>query len=233
MKEKFEISKYTITAGLATPKRFAFISDTHNLSCEETLERIANENIEGILIAGDIIHDNEHYRQGIAFLSAAVNVAPTFCSIGNHELRYQGDVREMIRNAGAILLDDSDFWLDGIRLGGLTSVTTEIRHKQPPNLQWLTEFSQKDGYKVLLCHHPEYYPDFIRDLPINLILSGHAHGGQWRIFGWGAYAPGQGIFPKYTSGLYENRLLVCRGLANPHVIPRINNRPEVIILTLQ
>ena len=81
---------------------------------------------------------------------------------------------------------------------------------------------------MLLCHHPEYYPKYIKDLPVDLTLSGHAHGGQWRLFGRGAYAPGQGIFPKYTAGVYENRLLVSRGLGNLYIVPKINNPPEIL-----
>jgi len=89
---------------------------------------------------------------------------------------------------------------------------------------------KKDGYKILLCHQPEHYDKYVRKYPIQLTLSGHAHGGQWRFFGRGVYAPGQGLFPKFTSGLYEGKLLVSRGLANPQKIPKIGNREELILL---
>ena len=94
-----------------------------------------------------------------------------------------------------------------------------------------SEFSEEDGITILLCHHPEYYDRYIRAFSVDLTLAGHAHGGQWRLFGQGLFAPGQGLFPRYTSGLYEDRLLVSRGMANvPKWIPRINNRPELILL---
>ena len=73
----------------------------------------------------------------------------------------------------------------------------------------------------------------IKPLPIDLTLSGHAHGGQWRFFGRGVFSPGQGLFPKYTSGMYDGgRFIVGRGLGNPIIIPRIFNSPEVLVIRL-
>ncbi|MBQ3816071.1 MAG: metallophosphoesterase, partial [Clostridia bacterium] len=60
------------------------------------------------------------------------------------------------------------------------------------------------GFHILLCHHPEYWEPLVHGRRIELTVSGHAHGGQWRIFGRGVYAPGQGLFPRYTSGLYRS-----------------------------
>jgi len=89
------------------------------------------------------------------------------------------------------------------------------------------------GYKILLCHHPEYYERYIRGLDIDLTLSGHAHGGQIRIFGQGLFAPGQGILPQVTSGLYDGRLIVSRGLCNTAwPIPRLNNETELVMVEL-
>ena len=68
---------------------------------------------------------------------------------------------------------------------------------------------------------------------VDLIISGHAHGGQWRVFGRGIFAPGQGLFPKYTSGLHEGRLIISRGTSNTGgVIPRIGNPCEVVCITI-
>ena len=131
------------------------------------------------------------------------------------------------------LLRDEDVVFKGVRIGGVSSVTAYSDEQILLNHRFLKEFSQKDGFKILLCHHPEYYEDHIRLYNIDLILSGHAHGGQWRFFGRGVYAPGQGILPKYTSGLYEERLLVGRGLGNHHIIPRINNKKELIFITVE
>ena len=85
----------------------------------------------------------------------------------------------------------------------------------------------------LLCHHPEYWPRYVRDLPVDLTLSGHAHGGQIRLFGQGLFAPGQGLFPRYTSGVHEGRLVISRGLANTTRIPRLFNPTELVCVHLQ
>ena len=92
----------------------------------------------------------------------------------------------------------------------------------------LDAFCAAPGYRILLCHHPEYYSKYLRDLDIPLILSGHAHGGQVRIFGHGLYSPGQGVLPKLTSGVKDGRLVISRGLANRQKIPRLFNPPEIV-----
>ena len=91
-----------------------------------------------------------------------------------------------------------------------------------------------------MCHHPEYWcmqPPMLKDHPIDLVLSGHAHGGQIRLFGQGLFAPGQGLLPRYTGGLYEGphgNMIVSRGLANtaPPPIPRLFNPREVVTIRL-
>jgi len=104
-----------------------------------------------------------------------------------------------------------------------------------PFAAWLEDFERQEGYKILLCHHPEYWrlrEPFLAERAIDLVLSGHAHGGQVRLFGRGIYAPGQGLFPRYTGGVYENRLVVSRGLSNTTIFPRLFNPPEVVFIRL-
>lgn len=84
------------------------------------------------------------------------------------------------------------------------------------------------GYRILLCHHPEYYPRYLMGRKIDLILSGHAHGGQWRIGQQGIYAPGQGLLPRLTSGVVDRKLVISRGLFNRAMIPRVNNPTEIV-----
>lgn len=98
-----------------------------------------------------------------------------------------------------------------------------------PAADWLDDFERLPGYKILLSHHPEYYPSHLADRNIDLILSGHAHGGQWRFRGHGLFAPGQGWFPRLTSGAH-GKLVISRGLSNTTMIPRINNPPEVVYI---
>ncbi|MEG2857947.1 MAG: metallophosphoesterase, partial [Clostridia bacterium] len=92
-------------------------------------------------------------------------------------------------------------------------------------------------FTILLSHRPELFDEYAK-CDFDLVLSGHAHGGQWRIPGIlnGLYAPGQGLFPKHAGGQYamgDNLMIVSRGLARGgNVIPRIFNRPELVIIDL-
>jgi predicted MPP superfamily phosphohydrolase len=98
----------------------------------------------------------------------------------------------------------------------------------------MEDFASLPGYKLLMSHHPEYYARYLRPYDIDLIVSGHAHGGQWRIFGRGVYAPDQGLFPAYTSGLHEGRLIISRGVANSvPLVPRFFNPCEVVTVTVE
>ena len=109
--------------------------------------------------------------------------------------------------------------------------------KYPTESEWLDDFAAQEGYKILLCHHPEYWcmrEPMIRDRRIDLVLAGHAHGGQWQILGRGIFAPYQGILPKYTSGVHfgpYGRMIISKGLSNPYkVIPRWGNPCEVVFI---
>lgn len=113
-----------------------------------------------------------------------------------------------------------------------------------PDTSWLDHYAQEPGYHILLSHHPEYWtypPVHLSQLPIELILSGHAHGGQCRYYSllegtWrGLYAPNQGLFPKYTSGVHigNSTMVISRGLSNTaKVIPRLFNPIEMVYLSL-
>ncbi len=98
-----------------------------------------------------------------------------------------------------------------------------MQHK--PETDWLSSFAAVDGFHILLSHHPEYYPPVPGN--VEVVLSGHAHGGQWRIFGHGVWSPGQGFWPKWTKGVY-GRMVVSAGLSNTARIPRFFNPTEVV-----
>lgn len=233
------LNHFTIHARIEKNLNLAFLSDLHCCDNGPILDLLRARRPDAVLVGGDFIHNNNHYQEGMEFLRQSAELCPTFCSIGNHELRFLGDLHAVVEKTGAVLLDNSDISFRGVHIGGLTSALREQHNlrsvvmTQVPNLTWLEEFSNRSGFKILLCHHPEYFKKYIRPLPIQLILSGHAHGGQWRIFNRGVYAVGQGLFPKYTGGFYEKRLIVSKGLGNASRIPRINNHPEIVMLHLK
>lgn len=128
----------------------------------------------------------------------------------------------------------------------------EPKQRIIPDTSWLAEFAFTPGYHILLSHHPEFVKEIVSsvvadrtsvEMPIDLILSGHAHGGQWRVYHpikhkWiGVFAPGQGFWPKLTEGVHEissgapGSLVISRGLANTSKIPRFFNRPEVVYIS--
>lgn len=96
---------------------------------------------------------------------------------------------------------------------------------------------KQEYYTILLSHRPELINDYL-DYSSDLILSGHAHGGQWRIpfLVNGVFAPGEGTFPEFAGGLYsfeQTSFIVSRGLARETTwVPRIFNRPELVIINI-
>lgn len=235
---KLYLTHYRINADINTPLCFCFISDIHEANTDPIVEAIDKTKPDAVLIGGDFIHSADQCMRGLDFLRWCSGEYHTFCSLGNHEQSCIGELRAEIVSTGVTLLDNASVLFKGVNIGGLSSgfcegQTQGERVKTPqPNLRWLEKFSRLSGYKLLLCHHPEYYEPYVQAFPIELVLSGHAHGGQWRFFGRGVFAPGQGLFPKYTSGMYDNRLIVSRGIGNKCPFPRINNAPEVLILEL-
>ena len=233
------ISNYKINAGLEAPLKAVVVADLHSNPFDELMEKLKALSPDLILCPGDFIHRADPSESGLDFLREASGLCSVFCSMGNHEVKHGRDVRDDIRATGAILLDNEFVSFGDITIGGLsTGYSQEIKQSRlkpppPPEIGKLDVFFEKKGFKILLSHHPEYYDRYLKDKAVDLIISGHAHGGQWRIFGRGIFAPGQGLFPKYTSGFYDGKLLVSRGLSNKTKIPRIFNSPEIIILELK
>lgn len=201
----------------------------------------------------------EESTAAMDLITGCAAIAPTYLSLGNHEwMLHDSDLR-LIADTGAVVLDNTfiSTEVDGERvvIGGLSSARythyqlwrseqrTDVLYPREtyrpstpePNLSWLSDFTAVPGFHILLCHHPEYY-HLLRSHSIDLILSGHAHGGQWRFYNpikreWvGVWSPGQGFLPRLTSGVHENRLVISRGLANTTVIPRINNPTEIVYI---
>ena len=239
---RMEITKTKIfSAKLSRSYRIVVAADLHNREPKGIIEEIRKLSPDMILVPGDLCHnlDKPHYhrdsKNGFLFLERASEIADVYYSVGNHEKAVSKSTVRRIAKTGAILLDNKTVICGELAIGGLSSVSYNgrLRETPPPDLEYLKKFDSNHAFKLLLSHHPEYYPRYIRETDIDLTVSGHAHGGQWRIFGRGVFAPGQGLFPKYTSGLFENRLYVSRGLTNTcHPIPRIFNKTELAVIEL-
>ena len=161
------------------------------------------------------------------FLRGAAGIAPVVMSLGNHEEELTEADYEVLSENNITLLDNSDTTVSvksqNLHIGGISMICDE---------NWLDEFSNQTGYKILLCHYPEYYDEYIKGKDIDLVLSGHNHGGQIRIFGKGALSSSTGLFPKYDRGYFDNRMIVTAGCANTTAIPRIKNPREIVIIKL-
>ena len=241
---------------IAASFKFAVISDLHGSDPSLAISILKSASPDFILAPGDIFERvdgkcekfNRMNEKGFAMLGEAAKIAPTYYSGGNHEIggthswamglklkrkipaEWIEENVKRLRESGVVLLDDSYVFANGVAIGGISSGL--LNEGGIPNLAFLDEFSRAAMPKILLCHHPEYYDKYLSQKNIDLVVSGHAHGGQWRFFGRGIFAPGQGIFPKYTSGVYENRLIVSRGMKKGGLIPRIFNPTEVLIVSI-
>ena len=220
------------------PVRIALLTDFHNAPSFD-FSPLQQRKPQLICIAGDAVYGKDplgEQKNVLPFLRACCAVAPTFMSLGNHEQGLEThDLRE-IRETGTVLLDNSWVKMDGIAIGGLTSAYVTERRKygesrqhgeHKPETKWLEAFAAADGYHILLSHHPEYYA--LIPEAVDLVLCGHAHGGQIRLFHHGLFAPGQGWWPKYTKGVYGGRMVVSAGLTNTaRAVPRLFNPCEIV-----
>ncbi len=218
--------------------RLLQVSDLHNQSFgkgnHRLLQAIRREKPHGILITGDLIDSSfTDLSKGLDFAQQAVKLAPVYYVTGNHEHRLSAealrDFLQGLEDRGVTLLLDRTVDFYGATLVGLS----EPGSRKAESLPKLLQRGRSEGFTLLLTHKPHFFDNYLQ---ADLILSGHAHGGQIRL-PWigGLIAPGQGFFPKYTEGFYEKdgaTMLVSRGCGNSHRFPRVFNRPELILLEL-
>ena len=255
----FDVTKYRIKCEkLNKNMRIAVLADLHSsqrcdIDAIVAPVRLAAPDLA--LLPGDTFERLDGSRpkekeKGFELISRVSEICPVYLSVGNHENggihswnvikwsvkkslpRYFDKAEiERIEKCGGVFLDNGYAEFEGVRIGGLSSGL--INERRLPCLDFLDDFCDFDGVKILMCHHPEYFEKYLSNKPVDLVVSGHAHGGQWRIFGKGVFAPGQGIFPKYTEGVHGGRHVISRGLKRAGAIPRFFNRPEIVLVDLE
>ena len=232
----------------------AQVSDLHNAEFgggnRELLAILEEAEPDLIAITGDLIDSRRtDPAPALAFLEGAVELAPVCYVTGNHEFRaydaYQ-DLKSQMEELGVIVLENESMVLEEVplRVIGLDDPSFGVRSDPSATPEQILQGAltalapqagEEDLRTVLLAHRPEYV-ELYAQYGADLVLSGHAHGGQVRLPGVGGlYAPGQGFLPAYTSGLYqigETSLVVSRGLGNSLFPLRVNNRPEVVLVKL-
>lgn len=247
---QYSIKSKNISDGLTV----ACVTDLHGRKSKDIVPALRSISPDIILLAGDIFEVATRYMEkrnvnAFQFLADALEIAPVYYCYGNHEIYYSHDHKkenripdvkmaaeyiDRIVDMGVNLINDTyeEIELKGqkIFIGGLV-----CGHDKNPeyndefDFDFLEKYKQIKGFKILLCHYPHYYEKYLKNTDFSLILSGHAHGGQWRIFNRGVYAPHQGLFPKYTSGIYDGRFIISTGAVNNSApIPRFFNPTEIL-----
>lgn len=249
------LNEYTISNEKLPPAfsgfRIAQVSDLHNTQIgknnENLLEMLRNAKPDMIAITGDLIDSrNTDLSVALDFVAQAVKIAPCYYVSGNHEARvseYPALKAELCR-LGVTVLENQSLSItsngDSITLIGVNDPSFETDYLlgdaqslMDSTLQALAP--QEESFTILLSHRPELFSVYAKN-EIDLIFSGHAHGGQFRLpFIGGLFAPNQGFFPEYDAGSYINgntQMIVSRGLGNSLFPFRFNNRPEVILIEL-
>lgn len=236
------IKEYKLKGSIKTDILIAVIADLHGFPGDTVVENLRLMDPDIIAIVGDLVDEKRPFsKETDIFLNRCSDIAPSYLSLGNHDYVLREQDFAAIRNAGIMILDNS--WIEigsSFYIGGLTSAyvlkcrqfgekTDEIVLS---DIEWLNAYSKLEGFKILLDHHPENYLLYTKELSIDLILSGHTHGGQISLLGYGMYIPTQKIWPRYTGGLYEERLVVSRGLSNTSFLPRVGNPTELVYVRI-
>lgn len=251
-----ELNTYTITSG-DLPEAFngyciAHVSDLHNAEIgdcnEKLLAMLQAAEPDMIAITGDLIDSrNTNVEIALHFAEEAVKIAPCYYITGNHEARVSEyeELRKGLTDFGVVVLEDERVELNQsgeiITLLGVNdpSFQTDYLFGDSETViqkRLLELMNDDDVYTVLLSHRPELFENYVES-GIDLVLSGHAHGGQFRLpFVGGVVAPNQGLLPKYDAGLYtedNTNMIVSRGIGNSLLPFRFNNRPEVVLIELR
>ena len=239
---RLTVRRYRIgTEKVTETVRLAVVSDLHSCAYgegqRELLDAVAAEEPDLVLLPGDIVDDVLPEDNAWTVLSALAERWPCCYVTGNHEW-WSGQAERIcqeIEALGIYVLRGGSAEID---VKGQTLTVFGIDDPDSGEDQF-TAVSEAvgQGYRILLAHRPEKIDDYLTG-PFDLIVSGHAHGGQWRLPGLinGLYAPNQGLFPPYAGGRYDfadQVFLVSRGLARESTrIPRLFNPPELVVVDL-
>ena len=255
------VSRYTLSSPkIAAPIRVVFLSDLHGREFgtdnKRLLKKLAAQEPDLIGLVGDIFNQDADAAEIDAmcgFIHACTEIAPTWFGLGNHEAKYletdAAGLLDRIRATGATLVDNSyvDLELKGssIRVGGYMGffgqphMMTHDPEQIALEREFFGDFKTTERFKLLLNHIPTGWLDweYINKDSVDLVLSGHYHGGVVRIplLEQGLYAPYVGKFPPYTKGMFVGTKAVCiltTGLAGSYGIPRFFNPPEICVAEL-
>lgn len=255
------VSRVKINKKVKNSIKIVQLSDLHSKEFgkdnKKLLNKVLNENPDLILLTGDLIDCTSiRYKEIINFISKMSEKIPTYYIPGNHETRaekYKEIIKKLRKNNVNVLLNE----IRTININGNKVNILGLVEEQGSSEAYIKrakgEFEYKDyaiifnefcklpGIKIVLSHYPENFKAIgdksYYKYKFDLMFSGHAHGGQFRIpLIGGLYAPAQGIFPKYTAGIHKgikNNLIISRGLGNSGFPLRLFNKPEIVVVTIE
>ena len=252
--DKLTVTRYQVeSSAFLQPLTIVHLSDLHcceyGSDNELLLCEIYAAKPDMIVMTGDMISRNSTQKEiahVLELISALSQTAPVFYSLGNHELDYintQGDVfLSQVTDAGAIVLEHQYQQItlndQDIRVGGIYGYLLSPKQQNGPEQEFMRDFSDTDCPTILLCHMSEGLLDYgsIDEWNADVVFSGHAHGGQVRLplFG-GLYDPETGWFPRYEKGMFQkggSTVIVSSGLGSSERIPRFNNPPELVVVSI-
>ncbi len=250
-----EVNAYTLTSDRLPESfdgyRIAHISDLHNATFGEEnsrlLDLLRQTKPDMIAITGDLIDSrNTDIAIALQFARQAVSIAPCYYVPGNHEARV-GEydlLKEELTLLGVTVLEDTKLLLthgeEMVSLMGVSDPSFQTDYPKGDDETVMKgkmqQLAEPERYTILLSHRPELM-NVYAEYGVDLVLSGHAHGGQFRLpFIGGVVAPNQGLFPEYDAGVYrENgtQMVVSRGIGKSIIPLRFNNRPEIVLIELK
>lgn len=231
--------------------RIAQVSDLHNAEFgqdnEKLVQLLRQTEADIIVITGDIVDSRKtDIEVALSFAEKAVEIASTYYVNGNHESgipEYESLKQGLIKRGVTVLENEAAELTIGnetVSLIGVTDPSFPMKFvddtmEQNISHQLSNVIPDNGNYKILLAHRPEYFKAYAQN-DVDLVFSGHAHGGQFILpFVGGVVAPGQGFFPEYYQGIYtenDTNMIVSRGIGNSLFPFRINNNPEIVVAVL-
>ena len=253
------VREFTAEIGADHPVRTVVISDLHDHKFGEDNEKLAEKireiDPDLIFIDGEVLTgDSETAEVPVTLIRELKDTAPIYYALGNHEIDYMEnghpELTEELEAAGAVVLDKEyvDVEVDGIqiRLGGMYDYAFGLNGNNDASSapddtrSFLEDFQNTDRLKIMLAHRPDsfIFGDASKVWDVDLVISGHNHGGQVVLpFLGGLYGGDQGFFPEYVHGMYEKdnfQMLVTSGLGSDRQkLPRFNNPPEIAVLEIR
>lgn len=240
---KINVTHYKIPKNTKKKLKIGVIADLHCRTYghkqKKIIDILKKENVDLVIIPGDLFDVGRKYEYSFDLVDGLKGI-PTFFSSGNHDtyLKQMEEFRTKLKEKGVTVLEDTETItnINGqeIEIVGCCDHGRNMLY----TAKQLSDMFHTNSLRILISHRPEFM-DVYQDVNCDLIVCGHAHGGQWRIpfTHQGIYAPRVGFLPKYTEGIHNfgnTNVVISRGLAsgNPY-IPRLYNNPEIVIVEIQ